>query len=366
RTSLAKKWGSPVWFNQYYAKTAESYELNVWSHALGGGRINYHPLYPYEGDQYGDLLVRSKVMQAEARVRLLNLISNSPVDCPVAVVFGHACAMNWAGPAYDDVGLILTDRLWREGFYADLIPSSEIGDPVLRINDERFIQYGPQPYSVVVLYHPEYEPPATAEFFREAAKGRTTLFYVGQWTQDFNAQSFDGKAALPAAMKKMPDVATCGDQIVAKLRELGVKSHSPATWTTQWNRQLATAAPDQRGHLRLLDGTQIMLSGKEHVEGDPIRAEFDIGGHKVFMDAVGVAAVRLDSNGDLEAFAAGGLKRLSAPGLTIELLERADIAYWHENGRPRGVYQGRQKNIPASLKMFCKNWRYLFVPFPTP
>ncbi|MBN2316008.1 MAG: hypothetical protein JXM79_18925, partial [Sedimentisphaerales bacterium] len=29
RTSLAKKWGSPVWFNQYYAKTAESYELNV-------------------------------------------------------------------------------------------------------------------------------------------------------------------------------------------------------------------------------------------------------------------------------------------------------------------------------------------------
>ena len=366
RTSLAKKWGSPVWFNQYYAKTAESYELNVWSHALGGGRINYHPLYPYEGDWYGDLLVRSRVMRAESRVRLLNLISSSPVDCPVAVIFGHACGMNWAGPAYDDVGLALTDKLWREGFYADLIPSTEISDPALRINDDGFVQYGPQSYSVVVLYHPEFEQPGTAAFFRVAAKGRTVLFRVGQWTRDFNAKPFDGKTALPAAMTEVADAPTCGDLVIAKLRELGVEPHSPATWETQWSRELATAAPDQRGHLRLIDGTRIMLSGKNNVEGDLIRAEFHIGRHKVFMDAVGVAAVRLDPNGELEAFAAGGLKRLSAPGLTIELHERLDIAYWHENGRPRGVIQGFETKVPTRLKIFCQDWQHLPLPSPAP
>jgi hypothetical protein len=366
RTSLAKKWGSPVWFNQYYAKTAKSYELNVWSHALGGGRINYHPLYPYEGDRYGDLLVGSKVMRAEARIRMLNFICRCPVDCPVAVIFGHACAMNWAGPAYDDVGLALTDRLWREGFYADLIPSSEIGDSALRIDSDGFIQYGSQSYAAVVLYHPEFEQPATARFFQEAAKGRTALFRVGRWTRDFNAKAFDGKGTLPATMTAVTDAATCGDLVVAKLRELGVEPHSPATWTTQWNSELATAAPGQRGHLRLIDGTRIRLSGKEHVEGDPIQAEFDISGHKVLMDAVGVAAVRLDPHGDLEAFAAGGLKRLSAPGVTVELPKRIDVAYWHESGHPRGVIQGPQTQMPPALKTLSEDWHYLPTFSPSP
>ncbi len=49
RTSLAKKWGSPVWYNMYYADNLADYERSVWTHALAGGRINYHSLYPDRG-----------------------------------------------------------------------------------------------------------------------------------------------------------------------------------------------------------------------------------------------------------------------------------------------------------------------------
>ena len=75
-------------------------------------------------------------MAGESRIRLLQLITRAPIDCPVAVIFGHACAMNWAGPAYDDVGLAVTDALWQAGYYADLIPTSEIESGALKIADD--------------------------------------------------------------------------------------------------------------------------------------------------------------------------------------------------------------------------------------
>jgi len=45
RTSLAKKFGGAVWYNQWYAPTPESYEKGIWSYALTGGRMNFHVLY---------------------------------------------------------------------------------------------------------------------------------------------------------------------------------------------------------------------------------------------------------------------------------------------------------------------------------
>jgi len=137
RTSLAKKWGSGVWYNMYYSSNVADYRREIWSHALGGGRIDFHPVYPWKGkmprDEIYKALLRDGIMRGDCRIRMLNFISKAPLDSPVAVIFGHACAMNWAGPGYDDVGLGVADRLWRAGFPADLIPSSEIGDPALTI-----------------------------------------------------------------------------------------------------------------------------------------------------------------------------------------------------------------------------------------
>jgi hypothetical protein len=274
--------------------------------------------------------------------------------------------MNWAGPAYDDVGLALTDRLWQEGFYADLIPSTEIGDPALCINEDGLLQYGPQTYAAAVLYHPEFENLDTAAFFQQAAKGRTALYRVGPWTRDFEAQPFDFEVALPASMVSAPDAAACAERVLAKLRALGVTPHTPATAKTDWNAGLATASPEQRGVIRLIDGTRIMLSGEKEAEGDPIVAEFDIDGRPVRIDAIGMAAARLDAEGRIEAFAAGGLKRIEAPGLTIELPERIDVAFWHEDGRPRGVIQGATNSVPSALAELTENWQYLRPPTRQP
>jgi hypothetical protein len=130
RTALAKKWNSPVCVNMYYNPEPVNYHREMWTTALIGGRINHHPPYPLP-EGASSVKAQSELMdtsfsQGEMRVRLLNYIDPTPLDCPVAVVFGEACALNWAGPAYTDVGMGLADALWQAGYPADLIPTYEV------------------------------------------------------------------------------------------------------------------------------------------------------------------------------------------------------------------------------------------------
>jgi hypothetical protein len=139
--------------------------VQIWSSALAGGRINYLGFQTlYDRD----------VMRAENRIRLLNYISKTPLDCQVAVVFGHAAAVNWAGQYHNDVGMKLADTLWFSGYPADLIPTSEIENGSMKVDDEGWICYGKQRYSAVVLYNPEFEKNSTAAFFQKAVGGKNS------------------------------------------------------------------------------------------------------------------------------------------------------------------------------------------------
>jgi len=368
RTSLAKKWKSAFWWNMYYSSRRSDYDVEVWSSALAAGRIDYHPIYPRTGgltfrNSYR-LLLEGGLMRADCRIRMLNFICKSPLDCPVAVVFGHTCAMNWAGPAYNDVGIGLTDRLWRAGYPADLIPTTEITGKALYVDERGYIRYGPQSYRVVVLYHPQFEPPEVARFFARAARGKTILYRVGEWTRDFEARDFDGDGVLSGIMKAVPDAESAAAEVVETLKRLGVPPQFRATRTLRgFGRQ--SAAPPKRGCMRLTDGTVIFLSGEKNITGDPIRTTFQIRGHAVTVDAVGVAAVRMSEGGSVEALAAGGLKRFQGGGLSIELEDRLDLALWRNaEGVWQGVIQGHAEKIPRPLCEITGNWLRLALPKP--
>lgn len=365
RTALAKKWNSPVWYNMYYSSKLADYEREVWAGALSGGRVNFHPLFPYpnpQGSSY-EILLGGRLMRGECRVRLLNFITRSPLDCPVAIVFGHACAMNWAGPAYDDVGLALADGLARAGFPADLIPSDEIAAGSVRIGADGAVCYGPQRYAAVVLYHPEFEPPGLATFFAEAARGKSALFRVGDWTAGFDGKPFGGNAALPSQMTEAPDAAACATAVVQRLKAAGVAPQSPWTLSLGWDRQ--HLSPPRAGRSRLIDGTEIITAGERDVAGDPIRTTLEFRGHRVEIEAAGVAAVRLAGDGSLEALAAGGLRRFQAGSLRLTLDQPVDIALWrNREGKMQGVIQDWTGPIPAPLAAVTSDWLRLAVPPP--
>jgi len=358
RTALAKKWASPVWYNMYYSKDKADYERSVWSYVLAGGRVNYHRPWPSESLQEARKeLLRGNLMRAECRVRLLNFISKSPLDCPVAVVFGHACTMNWAGPAFNDAGVALADHFWRRGFPADLIPSSEIENGSLRIDKEGWVCYGPQRYAAVVLYHPEFEKPSTAAFFNMAAKGVSRLFRVGDWTQDFNGRAFDGAAVLPKSMVVGSDIESLAAKVCAELHVQNIAPQTPATSDLKGFGHISSSPPTS-GFCRLIDGTIIQAAGTYDVAGDPIQSNIKIDDHSVTF-------VRLDNEGRVQALAAGGLKYFKAGNFEINLDQRVDLALWrNERGMWRGVLQGWTGEILAPLLAITRDWLRLDVPVP--
>ncbi len=366
RTSLAKKWKSPLWYNMFYrlglpqgSVDAEDFEQELWSSTLAGGRVNNlsSPLSGILGNNY---------VRAEARIRLLNYIRPSPLDCPVAVVFGHAAAMNWNGPYFEDLGMKLVDSLWSMGIPVDLIPSSEIENGSLIIGKNGAIHYGPQRYTAVILYNPEFEKPSTATFFNKAAKGETQLFRIGKWSKDFDGKFFDGNAALPKSMAVESSIALFKQEVytLLKKRNIGLQTRATRIMDGFGHTSLT---PPATGFCRLIDGTLILVAGTHKATGDLIDSNMKIGNHDVAFNAVGVAAVRLDKKGRVQALAAGGLKYFKSRTFSIKLDERIDIALWrNDKGQYQGIIQGLEGNIPTQLLTITKKWARLNLPVPLP
>ena len=365
RTALSKKWNSSVWYNMYYSKEKADYVRSLWSYALAGGRINYHRLYPSENfEEAGTELLRGNLMLAESRVHLLNYISQSPLYSPVAVIFGHACTMNWAGPAYNDVGMEIVNNLWQEGFPADLIPSSEIENKSLYIDKDGWICYGAQRYEAVVLYHPEFEKSSTAEFFNKAQKDSTSLFKVGNWTKDFEGKAINENTVLRKSMIELTNAKSIVSEIVNVLQTRKILPQTPATSQLEGFGHIS-CSPPTTGFCRLIDGTIIQIAGTNNVTGDPIQSKITINDYEVTFDAIGVAAVRLDDKGRIEAMAAGGLNYFRVGDFKIKLNKRADIALWKDNdGKWRGVLKGWKGAIPLQLLAITNNWTLIDIPVP--
>ncbi|NMB70627.1 MAG: hypothetical protein GYA22_00565 [Bacteroidales bacterium] len=367
RTALAKKWGSPVWYNMFYSTSRSAYEYSIWSYALAGGRINYHPLYPSDlkGIEKHLGLLKGELMQAESRVRLLNFISRSPLNCPVAVVFGHACTMNWATPLYDDVGMDLVNRFWLEGIPADLIPASEIENGNLIVDRDGFVRYGAQRYAAVILYHPEFERSSTADFFNKVAQDKTSLFRVGDWTLDFNAKKFDGNKALPRTVFVSSNIEQMLSEVKKILHNKNIELQTPAIETSLHEFGHTVVSPPAAGYCHLLDGTYIRVAGAHNTSGDPIRSKIKIRDQAVYFDALGLAAVRLDEKGRVEALAAGGLRSFRSGSLKIGLDKRMDLALWKNGqGEWTGVIQGYEGKIPSQLLAITRNWIRINLPAP--
>jgi hypothetical protein len=375
RTALAKKWNSPLWYNQFYSDSVDHYVRNAWRCVLAGGRQNYHQLHsPHMpslkvvGKEWlaavlarYTALMRPDLLEAESRIRLLNFISKSSLDCRAAVVFGHSAAMNWAGPYYKDYGVKAAEGIWREGYPTDLIPTSEIYSGALTIGADGYAWYGPQRYDAILLVNPEFERRETASFFQAVARGgKTALFQIGQWSRDFDANPVGDDLRLPRM--RAGSIA----DVVAELRKRGVQTQAPLSEPQEWPYVFDPSgknSPPRTGTARMIDGTWIHIAATANPTGDPILGEFDVDGHKVHVDAIGVVGLRLTPQGQLEALAAAQLRRLQVGECRIELETPTDMALWQdEAGHWHGVLQDHPGSVPSSLQAFTDDWLRIRTP----
>jgi hypothetical protein len=160
-------------------------------------------------------------------------------------------------------------------------------------------------------------------------------------------------------------------QVLQILTEQNIENQSPATEVldnTYFRLRDFTHtsyAPPTTGFCRMIDGTVILAAGSNQASGDPIRKEFKINQYTASVDAVGIAAARLDKNGNLEALVAGGLKSFKVNNFELNLKEPADIALWkNESGKWQGVLQDWTGDVPEELLKITANWSRLEIPVP--
>jgi hypothetical protein len=356
RTALAKKMGGSIWYNQFYAPAPEPYARELWQDARAGGRVNLHPLWPSSLGRKAYKAYReifsSPFMRAESRVRLLNLIQPAALDCPVAIVFGHAASLNWEGPHFGDLGEGFAAELWEvHGVRADIIPSSEIASGALKLGGDGRLTYGVQRYRAMVFLNPDFEGPETFDFLRRVAQSPTQVFVQDE-------------------THRVPDGSVRSKQEVIPGAGLNPTPAVVAEFLQSWSSPRHPSPPDL---VRLIDGTRLLLRGEKDPAGDRIDEAFFVdcrgGMAQVSAGATGVFGIRLDPSGDLQALAASELRYLRieliepfgepTPKLNLEIRQPVDLALWQDaHAKWHGVIQG-DGEIPQEFLSWTKDWTRL-------
>ena len=342
RTSLAHKMGKPVWYNQFYAGDAAPYAKEVWRNARAGGRVNFHPIFGARTGPSRQTLLQSPAMKAESRVRLLNFITEAPLDCPVAVVFGHAAALNWVGKHFGDLGVDFAEEMWERGFPTDVIPSTEIESGALKIAADGMVVFGTQRYRALIFVNPDYESPGTFAFLRRVATSKTTLFMRGS-----GETGWDGKRLAESETNVPGAHADPTPALVAEFL---------------WNwHTLRRAMPLDL--TKLSDGTCILARGEKNPAGDEIQEDFMCGQTLVHVEATGVFGIRMRQAGGLQALAVSGLRHVDAGNFHLKLPAPTDLALWRTGSELHGVVQGLAA-VPEELLQLTKDWLRLDVAPP--
>ncbi|HPN34898.1 MAG TPA: hypothetical protein PK843_10305 [bacterium] len=362
RTGMVKAAAQPVWYNEYYQTRPSHYVYEHWTCLLAGGRVNIHPFYPKaeEPEEEGDFrilpILRGGADRIRSRTRLLDFIMEAPLQCPVAVVFGHWGVMNWTYAQYFDslqAAITLCNELARRGYPADLIPSSEIqtvgvdGKRRWFIAEDDRMHYGRQPYEWVLFYGVTESDQADID----------ALWSLGD-------KGATRRAVLPPAM----DQSAWAQKVAEDLRRHGIQPQT--AWVESKDRWKGSMyRPPMSGLARFTDGTLLWASGsQEEPRGETIRLEnasvLSNDGRQTFQisaEAIGVLACRFGKEDSLVALAASDLTFFRAGGMTIDIADRpTDVVLWKEDsGVWQGVFQAEKNELPLGLKAVAEKWYFL-------
>ena len=372
RNSMAKGCDSQ-WVNMFYARQTAPYVEEHWTAAASGGRVHVHAIYPRDENSPTNPLESrllpivgdAGVNRIREKIRLLNLVSNSQIDSPVAVVFGRFGASNPLRPEYLAVGVDLCDLLSSKGYPADLIPVDEVfsnrpdGTPKWSVKDSH-LAYGNQKYEAILLCG---ESDAEEDAWNALRK-------LADETPDCQTKFI----VVPADATREEKEASA-EQAVEIACAAGFVKQTP------WVRDAfrfggegeISCRPPRTATSRFLDGSLLWIASTESDFGDPIvldREKFEIKRGiftpEISVVANGVFLTRFDEQGKLDAVVLSEAKSLSVGELSFSLSDDetgddpVDLAIWKDsNDQWRGVFQRENNDLPTSLQSVVPQWNFL-------
>ena len=195
RISMTRRCTENLWYNMWYSMRTldiKTYYRETWINARYGGRTHY---LGYECYEPGIVLCLNqkdyleKCSEMEEKIEILNPFQTSSPDSRILVIFGYEAITNWkiSDPhetKWNRVSMNMhnawkfTKELFDSHYLCELIPSTEIDNGFVDINDNKISYYG-RTYDMLIYVMPEGATKTTQDFIKKYAEVNKNLIIVG-------------------------------------------------------------------------------------------------------------------------------------------------------------------------------------------
>jgi hypothetical protein len=317
RLALAHKWGGKVWYNMWYSQNTllmDSYYWDTWNSARFGGRTHY---LGYEcPNEPGVLPLKNPglleaVNEMEQEIAKLDAFQESQPDSRVLVVFGMEAVSNWRLNGHSDGRLLrlrgnlgkvlrLTQSLFKSGYLCDLVPSTEITNGDVKLENGKAV-YGTQSYDAIVYMLPECMDHSVMEFLSDYALYNGNLIMNGECRYFNNGDPAKEKFnALTGKIQHYFFDAMSTSDVIRILRK----------WQIAGN-----ILPNGCFYQ---DGSVIFTAPGVMQRGNPLHVDCEIKGHRVCFEGEDFLCLDLDDDGQVKRYACGSADFLSIDGKIVE------------------------------------------------
>jgi hypothetical protein len=320
-------------YNMYYGPKIE----RIWTKALYdlrfGIRTHYHAANDMQG--WGVSIdapyALAKINPVENAARLLNRFNPPFPAIKLLVVYGMEAIYNWY-PNLKDRGMYdINDKLgmekkslelWNNGYYHAAVPTDLIEDGRLTLNAKGKPVLNGYEFDAVIFLNPQYAKTSTTQFFQKYVQSGGKLLIEGVTDKGFMGEDISN------VWKGIASKAIANGYSLNNVAKLGI-------------------APNQ-----LVDGVSngpgsFTFTNKTSLENNQASVfEFDYAGNHYQGTYKGLAAIAIDSKGNLIKLAATSFGSLSKNGQPIlSLSKEADLFFENKNGQPKAIIADGNKQV---------------------
>lgn len=322
-----------VMYNMYYNESLE----RIWTKALYdlrfGIRTHYHAAN--DGQRWGvsieEPAALGKINPVENAARLLNRFNPPFPQIKLLVVYGMEALYNWypykeARGLYDinsSLGMEnKTTELWDNGYLNAAIPTDVIEDGRLKINAAGKPVLHGYTFDAVIFLDPQYSKERTTKFFQQYVSMGGKLLIEGNVTNDYYGND------ISSTWKEIKSKAAATSFSLANVAKLRIPKNN-----------LIDGVPNG-------EGSYTFTSIESLKKDSAVSFSFTDHGNDFSGSYKGMAAIKVDSEGNLQKLAATSLSSLYKNGREIlHLSKPADIFISVQNNKIIATIADPSKSI---------------------
>ncbi len=316
---IGMSYTKPAMYNMFYEKSLE----RIWTKALYdlrfGIRTHYHAANDVQGwgVSIDNPVALVKINKVENAARLLNWFNPTFPKVKLLVIYGMEAMYNWypniANRGMYDINDKLgmekkTVQLWNEGYFHAAVPTDLIADGRLKLNAAGKPVLNGYEFDAIVFLNPEYAKESTTQFIQSYVNQGGKLLLEGTATHSFTGKDIS-KTWMQIASK-----AVATSYSISNVAKLGVLKNT-----------LVDGVCNEAG-------TYTFSNSNSLEKNEPASFTFNYLGNTYTGLYKGLAAIKIDSKGNIEKLAATAFTSLKKNGKEIlSLSKEADLFLTQQN-----------------------------------